>query len=238
MLTTYVNLPANPDTDLLDVEFAGIELARFSVLPYTTLCVSYADLGTAGGSWIADLQWSNNKVDWFAFGTAVQIGPGAGPTYVTPVDVSDCAFVRLVVTTGEGASTLIRVAVCAKGPSTIAAETNLAMGIEYTIKDVSTTDTSVNTVTPVFPCAKFSKMSAHASNASNVAWNIATLYGQWSNDAVNWFDFPSGVVLSALTSTYSVSNIDISTFAFFRFIVNKKETGVSLRYGLCFKSTS
>jgi hypothetical protein len=238
MLNTYVNLPANPDTDLLDVIDADVELARFGVLPYTTMAISYADLGTAGFSWIADLQWSDNAVDWFAFATPVQIGPGIPASYFTPIDVSDCAFVRLVVTTGEGSSTLIRVAVCAKGPSTIQTFTNLGMGIDYTIKDVSTTDTSVKTVTPVFPCSKFSKMSCTASNASDVAWNIATLYGQWSNDKVNWYDFPSGVVLSPLTSTYSVSGIDITTFAFFRFIVNKKETGVSLRLAVCMKSTS
>jgi len=232
MLTTYVNLPANPDTDLLDVEFADIELARFSVLPYTTLCISYADLGTAGGSWVADLQWSNNSVDWFAFATPVQIGPGAGPTYVTPVDVSDCAFVRLVVTTGEGASTLIRVAVCAKGSESVQYFTNLPLNNPDAIFVVETNLSKNQDVR--FSSSRFSKFSATATAVDAAFSNRVILDLEWSNNAVDWIS----TGLQLLYTNTSLSGVDISTFAFLRLRCSLAEANNTLRLAVCMKSTS
>jgi hypothetical protein len=233
MLNTYINLPANPDTDLLNVELADVELARFSVMPYTTMSIAYADLGTAGTIWVADLQWSDNGTDWFAFAGAVQIGPGVGMAYFTPIDVSDCAFVRLVVTTGEGSSNLIRVAVCAKGPQLLAADTNNDKGIDQQI--INCTDP--NTQPPiVMSSLKFSKMSISASCSSSAAWTSAQVLLEWSNNNVNWQEFPSSTLLDVAAKSYS--NLDISTFPFIRFRLWRAETNVLLRLAVCMKSTS
>lgn len=231
MLNTYVNLPANPDTDLLDVSTLGNHLGPFPVLKYTSMSATCAEIESLGASWIADVEWSNNGVDWFAFPTPAQIGPGAGFYQVTGIDLTDVAFVRVIVTTIEAGITA-RIGICMKGGFTLDTFTTNEIGPLGVLIPCAAENLGQFYV---LPCLRFSKMSATASSHAPAAvWGRESLALDWSNNNVDWFGLTSDI---ATLNRYD-KGVDISFAAFVRFRVSDTATNGLLRLAVCMKSTS